>query len=76
MSGQSPQETLVLQVLESGDVLTLEQVIECLPQLSWSQLFHVVDSLSRRGDIRLRRRGFQYELASMTRRRSIECVAS
>ncbi|HJU06500.1 MAG TPA: hypothetical protein VJ692_15235 [Nitrospiraceae bacterium] len=64
MSDQySGQEALVLDVLESVDLLTLEQVIEHLPQLSWSQLFHTVDTLSRRGAVILRRRGFQYELA-------------
>jgi len=30
--------------------------------LSWSELFHAVDSLSRRGAIVLKRHGFDYEL--------------
>lgn len=56
------QEALVLELLQSADTLTLEQAIESLPELSWSELFHAVDALSRRGAITVRRRGFEYEL--------------
>ena len=64
MSHHTLHESLVLDVLRSADSLTMEQMIEQLPQVSWSELFHTVDALSRRGAIILRRRGFEYELRS------------
>ena len=64
MSHHTLHESLVLHVLHSADSLTMEQMIEQLPQLSWSELFHTVDALSRRGAIILRRRGFECELRS------------
>ncbi len=72
----SPQEDLILDVLSSGEVLTLEQLIAEVPELSWSQLFHAVDALSRHGDIALRRRGFQYELSLRIQRHAMDCLAS
>lgn len=38
------------------------RVVERLPELSWSEVFHAVDTLSRQGVITFRRRGFEYEL--------------
>ena len=67
------EEQLVVDALDSAELLSLEALIERLPELSWSQLFHAVDALSRRGAIELRRHGFQYQLASLTRP---ECVGS
>ena len=64
MSHHTFHESLVLDVLHSADSLTMEQLIEKLPQSSWNELFHAVDALSRRGAIILRRRGFEYELRS------------
>jgi hypothetical protein len=34
-----------------------------LPEMRWNQVFAAIDKLSRRGEIALRRRGFNYELA-------------
>ena len=59
---RSRQEAMVLDVVRSAESLTIEQAITLLPELSWIELFHAVDSLSRRGAIILRRRGFEYEL--------------
>lgn len=56
-------ENCILSLLQSSDVLTFDQVIDKLPELSWSEVFHAVDALSRRGSILLRRRGCEYELA-------------
>ncbi len=61
-------ETLVMTVLERERTLRLDQLADRLPELSWSQVFGAVDSLSRRGAIRLRRRGFEYELSSVPHR--------
>jgi hypothetical protein len=65
-----------LEVLSSGEILTLEQVIAEVPELSWSQLFHAVDTLSRHGTIALRRRGFQYELSLCTQRQAMDLASS
>ncbi len=61
-------ETLVMMILERERRLRLDQVVARLPQLSWNQVFQAVDSLSRRGAILLKRRGFEYELSPATRR--------
>lgn len=55
-------EELVLGVLRSSGSLTIEQATAKLPELSWNELFHAVDALSRRGDIALRKRGYEYEM--------------
>lgn len=58
----SREEELVLDALRSSDILTFEQLSIKLPELTWNQLFHIVDGLSREGEINLRRRGYEYEL--------------
>ncbi|MGH9650089.1 MAG: hypothetical protein ACRD3I_06410 [Terriglobales bacterium] len=58
----SRHESLVLEILRDGKVLTLEEVSMRIPQLQGGEIFHAVDALSRRGDIVLRRHGFEYEL--------------
>lgn len=55
-------ELMVLNLLQIRKCLKLEQVVALLPQLSWNQVFQCVDSLSRRGEIILHRRGFDYEI--------------
>jgi hypothetical protein len=55
-------EAMVLNLLRIRECLKLEQVVALLPQLSWNQVFQCVDSLSRRGEIILHRRGFDYEI--------------
>ena len=55
-------EYLILDLLRARKSLTLEQVVALLPELSWNQVFTTVDELSRRGQIILLRRGFQYEV--------------
>ena len=58
----SPSEALVLATLAEADFLTIEQLVEELPELTWNQVFHILDELSRRDAILLRRRGFYYEV--------------
>jgi hypothetical protein len=55
-------EALIIDLLRCEESLKLEQVVALLPQLSWNQVFQCVDSLSRRGEIILHRRGFDYEI--------------
>lgn len=59
----STQDALVLHVLRTGESLTIEQVINLLPELTWNEVFHAVDRLSRQRLVILRRHGFTYELA-------------
>ena len=55
-------DRLVLDVIQSRVVpLTFEEIIDKLPELSWNQVFLAVDTLSRRGEIILSRRGFEYQ---------------
>jgi hypothetical protein len=42
--------------------IALEELVNSLPELTWNQVFSLVDELSRRQLISLRRRGFDYEL--------------
>lgn len=56
-------EGLVLNILKEQDAMPLESAVSSLPGLSWNQVFTAIDELSRRGEIALRRRGFNYELA-------------
>ncbi len=62
--GRDANEAMVLKILKGPEPITLEGVVSLLPELSWNQLFQTVDALSRRGEIALRRRRFDYELAT------------
>lgn len=59
---ESPEEEIVLQALQHGQTVTMEQLMASLPQLPWSGVLRAVDELSRRGVIRLRRRKFEYDV--------------
>jgi hypothetical protein len=56
-------EALVMQHLETAHPVVLDRIVENIPELSWNQIFQTVDTLSRKGVISLRRRGFNYELS-------------
>lgn len=56
-------EALILDALQGGDPMLLEHITERIPELGWNELFQTVDTLSRRGDLILRRRGFAYYLS-------------
>jgi hypothetical protein len=56
------REDLILDLLNRVGSLTIEQMTAELPELAWNEVFQTIDSLSRRGVIILRRKGFQYEL--------------
>jgi predicted DNA-binding transcriptional regulator len=61
-------EAMVLNVLQDQRSIRLEEIVRRLPQLSWNQVFQSVDSLSRRGDIILMQRGFDYEIERPARK--------
>ena len=68
-------EGLILDLLGLRKSLTLEQVVTLLPELSWNQVFKTVDELSRRGEIILLRRGFEYEIERISPRvRGLACA--
>ena len=46
------------------DMISLDALILLLPQFSWSQIFHAVDGLARRGEIVLRKYRYDYSLFS------------
>jgi hypothetical protein len=62
MHASCAPEKLILDLLRSTPrSLTFEEIIRKLPELTWNQIFLSVDAMSRRGDIILSRRGFEYQ---------------
>ena len=57
------EDDIVVHV-EDQDVVTLDALINQMPQYSWTQIFQAVDTLARCGRISLRRHGFGYTLFS------------
>ncbi len=55
-------EVKILSVVRTRGHILLEQLLVCFPELSWNQVFLIVDRMNRQGLIGLRRRGFEYEL--------------
>lgn len=55
-------ESRILALIEHdpGLVCSVEELVARLPEMSWSAVFLGVDRLSRRGAIRIGRRGFEY----------------
>jgi hypothetical protein len=52
----------VLAIIQERRRIALDQLVNSLPELPWNQVFCMVDELSRRQLISLRRQGFAYEL--------------
>jgi hypothetical protein len=57
-------ECAILERLEQEAVVSLDELVETLPQYTWNQIFHAVDNLARIGKIVLRRHRFEYTLFS------------
>jgi hypothetical protein len=57
------RQSMVLAALGSGDAVTVDQLMMRLPELTFSELFFALDALSRRGEVFMRRRGFEYEIS-------------
>jgi hypothetical protein len=60
MTQQASQK--LLAIVQERRQIRLEELLSYLPELTWNQVFSVVDELSRRELICLHRRGFDYEL--------------
>ena len=58
---QHPATKLLFLVQERQCIL-LEELLVYFPELTWNQVFSLVDTLNRYELIRLQRRGFEYEL--------------
>ncbi len=58
--------TKLLALVEEQQCILLEELVGYFPELTWSQVFSLVDDLSRRALICLRRRGFEYELRALS----------
>jgi hypothetical protein len=56
-------ESEILTCLAHSTALTLDDLVERLPQLTWNQVFRAVDGLTRIGAIIVRRNRFQYEVS-------------
>lgn len=52
----------LLTIVQERRQIRLEELLASLPEFTWNQVFSLVDELSRRKLICLRRRGFDYEL--------------
>lgn len=52
----------LLAIVQERRQIQLEELLSYLPEFTWNQVFSLVDELSRRELISLRRRGFEYEL--------------
>jgi hypothetical protein len=61
-AGYAKQESAIMDLLRSSGKLTVEEIVEQIPDLGWSQLFLAMDVLSRTGDVILWREGFTYTL--------------
>jgi DNA-binding transcriptional ArsR family regulator len=59
-------EERILEVLSDGRRLTVDEILERVPEISWAQLFIAMDILSRRGAVELRREGFTYSMRMVT----------
>lgn len=57
---------LLLDRLGEDRRYTVEEILDQVPELSWAQLFLAIDSLSRRGNVELRRQEFTYTVRRVT----------
>lgn len=56
----------LLAIVQERKCIPLEELLTCFPELTWNQVFSIVDELSRQAVIRLHRRGFDYELRALS----------
>jgi hypothetical protein len=55
-------ESTIISLLDASDRLTIDEILERAPHLSWSQVFLAIDVLSRKGNVTLYRKGFEYSV--------------
>jgi hypothetical protein len=74
VDSSNTSEAIILDLLRMRKSLRMEQVLALTPELTWNQVFSTLDTLSRRGEVVLLRRGFDYEVAwSPTKRLPMSC---
>ncbi|MBS0153650.1 MAG: hypothetical protein JSS38_03590 [Nitrospira sp.] len=56
----------LLTILRERQRIPLEELVTCCPELTWNQVFSLVDDLSRHALIGLHRRGVDYELRALS----------
>ncbi len=56
----------LLAIVQERRQIPLEELLSSLPECTWNQVFSLVDELSRRDLICLRRQGFDYELRAVS----------
>jgi hypothetical protein len=76
VDSSNTSEAIILDLLRMRRSLRMEQVLDLTPELTWNQVFSTLDNLSRRGEVVLLRRGFDYEVAwSPNRSHPLSCSA-
>ena len=65
-------EEAILDILESRESLSIEQMVCSLPWISRREVFLAVEVLSRKGAIVLKLEGFSYEVAPGVKGLSVE----
>lgn len=58
-------EDAILRHIDEQAVIGLDALAILLPEYSWSQVFHAVDRMARRGSVTLRRHRSEYTLFSV-----------
>jgi hypothetical protein len=58
--------TKLLTIVQERQSILLEELLAYFPELTWNQVFSLVDGLSRQALICLHRRGFEYELRAIS----------
>jgi hypothetical protein len=58
--------TKLLTIVQERQSILLEELLAYFPELTWNQVFSLVDGLSRQALICLQRRGFEYELRAIS----------
>ncbi|HMS83661.1 MAG TPA: hypothetical protein PKD12_08425 [Nitrospira sp.] len=58
--------TKLLAIVRDRQRIPLEELVACCPELTWNQVFSLVDDLSRHALIGLHRRGIDYELRTIS----------
>jgi hypothetical protein len=57
-----PASAKLLAIVQERRQIRLDELLASLPEFTWNQVFSLVDELSRRELVCLRRQGFDYEL--------------
>ncbi|WP_455245824.1 hypothetical protein [Petrachloros mirabilis] len=63
----SHHECTIMTVLHGSSSLPIEEILERVTDLSWSQIFLTIRGLSRKGSIALHRHGFTYTVEKVHR---------